>query len=254
MNKKFVWQSALVLVLIIVILGAFQHSRVSLSQAHQIVNAPTILQLQVRHKTQSSSVKSVYSLASTDAQIPKETSTSRTISGTGKEQYFLTDGQLKIVEAGTTIWESPHEWHVDNVVLADSNNDGIVDINLSVWKPGNYGSSRPFWVLENDMTIKNHFFVFDLINGVMRPIWQSSNLEWPNCEFTVADIDYDGKNDLVVIEGDYGQALTCVGSNVAVWKWSGWGFSNEWRSGAGKFRNLYMADSGASAPVFIMAY
>lgn len=163
---------------------------------------------------------------------------------TEQEEYVLEKGLLKIVQGNKIIWESPREWWIDDFVLADSNNDDITDVNLSVWKSGDYGSSKPFWVKENDMSIKNHFFVFDFAGGVMKPIWQSSNLDAPNCEFKITDIDDDGKNDLVVIEGDYSQKPICTGNHVAVWKWNDWGFSNEWRSGNGKFRNLEIEHIG----------
>jgi poly-gamma-glutamate synthesis protein (capsule biosynthesis protein) len=155
-----------------------------------------------------------------------------------KEKYVLENGLLKIVQGNNIIWESPSEWWIDDFALADSNNDGVVDINFSVWKSGDYGSSKPFWIKENDMSIKNHFFVFDFLNGTMKPIWQSSNLDTPNCEFRITDVDSDGKNDLVVIEGDYSQKPICTGNHVAIWKWNDWGFSNEWRGDKGEFSNL----------------
>ena len=155
-----------------------------------------------------------------------------------KEIYILENGKLTISENSKIIWQSPTEWWVDNFVLADSNNDGIVDINLSLWKAGNFGSSKPFWVKENDMSVKNHFFVLDFINGEIEQVWGSSNLAEPNCKFQIADIDNNGKNDLIVIEGDYSQKPKCSGNYVAVWKWNDWGFSNEWRSERGNYTNL----------------
>jgi hypothetical protein len=154
------------------------------------------------------------------------------------ETYLLENGRLTISENSKTLWASPPDWKIDNFVISDSNNDGVVDINISVWKPGNFGSSKPFWIKENDMSIKNHFFVFDLADETIKPVWQSSNLGAPNCEFTFADIDSDGKEDLVVIEGEYLKDTTCQGIYVAMWKWNGWGFSNEWRSEKGNFSNL----------------
>ena len=136
------------------------------------------------------------------------------------------------------IWQSPNDWWIDNFILADSNNDGVVDINLSLWKSGSFGTSKPFWIKENDMSVRNHFFVLDFVNGKVKQIWGSSNLTEPNCDFQVSDIDNDGKNDLVVIEGDYSQKPKCNGNYVAVWKWNDWGFSNEWRSEKGNFSNL----------------
>ena len=154
------------------------------------------------------------------------------------ENYNLENGRLTIAEDKKIVWQSPDDWWIDDFVLADSNNDGIVDINLSLWKSGNFGTSKPFWVKENDMSVKNHFFVLDFIGGSIKQVWGSSNLAEPNCEFKITDVDNDGKNDLIVIEGDYSQEPKCNGNYVAVWKWDDWGFSNEWRSDKGDFSNL----------------
>lgn len=154
------------------------------------------------------------------------------------ENYVLENGKLIITENEKMIWQSPSDWWIDDFILADSNNDGVVDINLSLWKSGNFGTSKPFWIKENDMAVKNHFFVLDFSGGSIKQVWGSSNLAEPICEFKIADVDNDGKNELVVIEGDYSQNLKCVGNYIAVWKWNGWGFSNEWRSEKGNFANL----------------
>jgi poly-gamma-glutamate synthesis protein (capsule biosynthesis protein) len=155
-----------------------------------------------------------------------------------QETYSLERGQLSITEDLKIIWKSSDDWWIDDFALADSNNDGVLDINLSLWKSGDFGTSKPFWIKENDMSVKNHFFVYDLVNGAMKSIWGSSNLSVPNCEFKIADINEDGENELITIEGDYSQKSLCSGDYVAVWKWSGWGFSNDWRSEKGDFSNL----------------
>ena len=155
-----------------------------------------------------------------------------------QETYVLENGQLTITEDSKVLWQSSADWWIDKFTLADVNNDRIFDISLSLWKSGDFGTSKPFWVKENDLSVKNHFFVFDFINKTIKLIWGSSNLSVPNCEFKIADIDGDNKDDLVVIEGDYSQKPSCNGNYVAVWKWNGWGFSNEWRSKKGTFSNL----------------
>lgn len=158
------------------------------------------------------------------------------------EDYRLMNKQLLITEGNKILWQSPDDWQVDSFFLADADNDGLVDINLSVWKAGSFGTSQPFWVKENDMSIKNHFFVFNLVDDQIKALWQSSNLEKPNCEFILADIDDDKKNDLVVIEGEYGKNSSCEGKYLAIWKWNDWGFSNHWRSSEGKFVNLQVEE------------
>lgn len=156
-----------------------------------------------------------------------------------EETYILSQGKLKVIEDGKVIWETANNWWVDDFALNDSNNDRKIDINLSVWKAGNFEKSKPLWVKENDLSIKNHFFVFDFSEeGEIKPVWQSSNLSNPNCEFTFADVDEDDKKELVVIEGEYNEDFICEGKYTAVWEWNGWGFSNEWRSKKGNFSNL----------------
>ncbi len=154
------------------------------------------------------------------------------------EDYYLENGRLIITEKEKIIWESPNDWWIDDFILADSNSDGMINLNLSLWRSGSFGTSQPFWIQENDMSVNNHFFVLSLNNGEIKQIWSSSRLTEPNCEFQITDIDNDGKNDLIVIEGDYRQKPNCVGNYVAVWKWNGWGFSNEWRSNKGLYSNL----------------
>ena len=109
------------------------------------------------------------------------------------ENYNLENGKLIITENKKTIWQSPSNWWIDDFVIADSNNDGVLDINLSLWKAGNFGSSKPFWIDENEMSVKNHFFVLDFVDNKVKQIWCSSNLSNPNCEFKIADINNDGK-------------------------------------------------------------
>lgn len=167
------------------------------------------------------------------------------------ENYVLENGKLTIAENEKKIWQSPNDWWIDNFILADSNNDGIVDINLSLWKSGNFGTSKPFWVKENDMSVKNHFFVLDFVGGSVKQVWGSSNLAEPNCEFKIADVDNDGKNDLVVIEGDYSQKPKCTGNYIAVWKWNDWGFSNEWRSEKSKILNLEIEIIGGKSYIVV---
>jgi len=154
-----------------------------------------------------------------------------------QESYFLKDGQLWIFDGVNQIWKSQDNWWIDGFSLADSNHDGINDINMSVWREGDFGSSKPFWIDENDMSIKNHFFVFDIKADRIIPVWQSSNLENPNREFCFYDIDNDGRQELVVIEGTYEDDGAC-GEYIAIWRWNSWGFFNEWRSTKGKYINL----------------
>lgn len=158
------------------------------------------------------------------------------IDGDGiKESYKLSDGELAIVENDKTIWRSEKNWRVDDLVLADANNDGEMELNISVWKPGNFGSSKPFWVEKNDESVKNHFFVYRMTDDKFQPLWHSSNLEFPNTRFSFFDIDDDKKNELIVSESKYKREKECAKNYLAVWRWNEWGFTNIWRSGSDKY-------------------
>lgn len=154
------------------------------------------------------------------------------------ETYTLYGGELAIIQEKAVLWATPSDWWVDSFVIADATNNGKKNIVLSVWKSGDYGLSKPFWVAENDLSVKNHLFVFSFRNNKIEPVWQSSNLEKPNCDFLFSDIDLDNQQELVVIEGEYGIANECQGHYLAVWKWNDWGFFNEWRSLKGDYQNI----------------
>lgn len=160
------------------------------------------------------------------------------------EEYFLKDGVLSIVENFQVIWQSSPDWWIDSYALADSNGDGDVEINLSVWKVGNYGKIKPIWISGDDRSIRNHFFIFKYEKGELKPVWQSSNLDKQNCEFLFEDVDSDGKQELVTIEGDYSDDWRCVGKYTNVWQWKDRSFFNDWRSSEGKFKNLRIEKSG----------
>lgn len=138
------------------------------------------------------------------------------------EDYSLQDGRLEVTSDWQTIWQSPDNWWVDDFFLGDANNDGIPELNLLVWKSGSFGPHKPFWVTQNDNSVKNHLFIFKLTGSSFKPVWQSSNLDRPNYETILEDLDGDGDNELIVTEGDY----TNPGEReVGIWKWNGWGFS-----------------------------
>lgn len=119
-------------------------------------------------------------------------------------------------------------WGIKQKIVADFNNDGKLDFGISLWKTGNYGSSKPFWVKKNDKSRKMHLFVYTMKNGELSPLWQSSNLPKINIKIAVEDFDNDGRNEILALECDYGKKQKCAGGySVSLWRWSGWGFELE---------------------------
>jgi hypothetical protein len=139
------------------------------------------------------------------------------------EKYLLNNGRITVLVGTHAIWRSPEDWWVDYFFLGDINNDGILELNLLVWKEGSFGPFKPFWV-EEDTSVKNHLFIYRLEKDNFKPVWQSSNLARPNYWATLTDLNHDGENELIVIEGSYTDPGV---RNVTIWKWNGWGFSRE---------------------------
>ena len=139
-----------------------------------------------------------------------------------REEFNLRDGRITVRAGSRMIWQSPDDWWVDYFFLGDANNDGITELNLLVWKAGSFGPHKPFWLEEEDTSIKNHLFIFKLEAGNLKPVWQSSNLDCPNYRAALIDLDDDGENELVVTEGSYTDPAK---QEVTLWKWNGWGFS-----------------------------
>ena len=138
-----------------------------------------------------------------------------------EENYSLQDGRVTVTTDERVIWQTPEAWWVDDFFLSDSNNDGNSDLSLLVWKSGSFGPQKPFWITSEDKSIKNHLFVFKLKNGIFKPEWQSSNLDRPLLAADITDLDDDGKQELVAVEGSYRDPSV---QQVTIWRWKGWGF------------------------------
>ncbi len=154
------------------------------------------------------------------------------------ERLRLERGNLVIERGGAVIWSSPEGWWIDDFAVGDLTRDGRPDLSFSVWKSGDYGTSRPFWVTEEDLDVRNHFFVYRLDDDGLMPVWQSSNLAAPNCAIAAADADGDGLQELIVAEGSYDERPDCRAQHLAVWSWGGWGFSNLWRQEIADFEGF----------------
>lgn len=138
------------------------------------------------------------------------------------EKYILRNGIIMVWAGSRPLWQSPRDWWVDYFFLGDVNNDGTTKLNLLVWKEGNFGPCRPFWVVENDRSVKNHLFIFKLDGEDFKPVWQSSNLDCPNYWAGLIDPGGSGENIMIVLEGSYTDPQK---RETTLWKWNGWGFT-----------------------------
>jgi hypothetical protein len=89
-----------------------------------------------------------------------------------------------------------------------------------------------------------HLILLDPRDG--REIWAGSALPAPFLALAVGDVDGDGRNEVVTLEGDYATGREGPATHVDVWRWNGFGFALEFRSPPGTFRELRLTDADNS--------
>lgn len=187
-------------------------------------------------KTNSYHLNSHYVIANT---LPQNTPTNIEIASPPLS-LLLNHGKMLVKKHNQQLWESPPDFKIDSARIADITHSGQQSIIFSLWKPHNFGASKPFWIKDDKTIPRNHLFIYHSVDDKIKPIWGSSNLDAPNCKFEVADLKHDGKNELITLEGDYADFPACHGKYIAVWQWNGWGFTNIWRSPKGNFSNFIL--------------
>ncbi len=137
------------------------------------------------------------------------------------ERYILQKGRLTVRSGPDVLWRTPEDWWVDQFFIGDITNDGNLKLGLSVWKEGSFGPYKPFWIEKDDTAVKNHLFIFRLEEDEFKPLWQSSNLDYPIDHAALIEPGGDGKVKLMVRESSYTDPER---SEVTLWEWKDWGF------------------------------
>jgi poly-gamma-glutamate synthesis protein (capsule biosynthesis protein) len=143
--------------------------------------------------------------------------------------------QVIIYQDGGEVWRSPPTWRVADLALGDPNDDGRSELMLALWKPGLDGLEPPDPAKRN--TPRSRPFMVGYRGGTYRTLWGGSAVADPIQELALRDVDGDGAEELIVLEGDDPQRRT-----VSVWRWHGWGFSLLWRSRLGRYRDLTLSE------------
>lgn len=131
--------------------------------------------------------------------------------------------------ASPIVWhnESP-TWRITQILPGDSDNDGRYEFLLILWKPDDTG------------ILRCHPFLLGWRNGRYRIFWGGSAVNEPIQMAALGDVDGDGQNELVVVEG--GDAPAAQASSLSVWRWHGWGFERLWRTPIATAHSLAVQD------------
>ena len=142
----------------------------------------------------------------------------------------------------------PATWHVTASALADVTGDGHAEWVLVVWRPWRdwpiqrwSSAHSPITDFHDAAGDSCHLILLDPSDG--HEVWAGSALPAPSLALAVGDVDGDQQSEVVMLEGDYVTGQQGPARHVDVWRWNGFGFTLEWRSPPGTFRQLYLVEA-----------
>ncbi|MCR5304138.1 MAG: hypothetical protein K6E33_06195 [Lachnospiraceae bacterium] len=123
----------------------------------------------------------------------------------GQSKKVLTDGDMKATLSGHTLtievpgdsYETGQNVTVQDVIVADINNDNTPDVLALCVKQGSYGDHLPFYVEENDTDLDQHIFIYTYNEkrGIY-PMWMSSAIPQEISRF---EVRRDSERDVAVL-------------------------------------------------------
>ncbi len=128
-------------------------------------------------------------------------------------------------------WVSPPGWIVQQADWTDLNHDGLPEVTLLVKRPfapwpvdrvlpyGGYIQSH-----QDSEGFSSHLILIGWKDDHWGELWAGSALARPVRSFTACDIDSDGRQELVALEGIYSDTDHQAASSYAIWKWNSFGF------------------------------
>jgi hypothetical protein len=148
------------------------------------------------------------------------------------ESLFLDDGRLSIKSGNSIVWKSDATWKVAKASFSDLNMDNIPEATLLVWRP-----FKP-WPVDDFLPHGGAIDTFHdntgsscqiILVGWARneygEIWAGSALADPVTAFTTGDLNGDGDEELITMEGQYALKGSTPAHGLKVWEWNGFGFT-----------------------------
>lgn len=145
----------------------------------------------------------------------------------------------------------PDSWEIRSAGYTDVTGDLVPECVLLVWRPWQdwpimRWSNHPSPITSHqDATGYSAHIILtqpDPTYGY-RELWAGSALAIPIVNTTTGDVDGDGLDELIVLEGTYKELRGGVARQIAVWKWNSFGFTLQARSNPGRFHTVVLVDS-----------
>lgn len=177
------------------------------------------------------------------------------------EQVILENGHASLTNDGTTVWESPSGWQVTQALMSDLNLDNKTELVLLVRRPHQpwpvdqwlpYGGRIEDFQDASGMS--SHIILIGWREDRYREVWAGSSMSQPALGMVAADLNQDGRIELVTMEGTYDNKGIFPGKAIKLWEWNGFGFSLL-SSLPGDFNNFMVFNSVSEENTpYIIAY
>jgi hypothetical protein len=148
------------------------------------------------------------------------------------ESLALTGGHLAILSKNETVWESPQGWDVFQASFSDLNRDGTPEVTLLVWRafqPWPVDKFLPHGgriaTFHDEAGDSCHIILIGWTRGQYSELWAGSALAEPVTTFVAADVNGDGAEELVTLEGRYAGSRSGPARALKAWEWNGFGFT-----------------------------
>jgi hypothetical protein len=148
------------------------------------------------------------------------------------ETLLLSGGQASVLSQGGMVWQSPAPWQVVQAEITDLNHDGQPEATLLVWRPfqpwpvdrwlpvgGRIGS------FHDSVGDSCHLILVGRVRGRYAEVWAGSAMAEPVRVFAAADLNGNGSQQLVTLEGTYQEIRSAPARALKVWEWNGFGFT-----------------------------
>jgi hypothetical protein len=177
-----------------------------------------------------------------------------------KLRTILADGRLQILSGARVEWVSPPAWLVADAAVTDLNHDGRDEVALVVWRafepwPIDKYLPSPGRISDfhNAQWRSCHLILIGERHGDFDELWAGSALADPLLQIATADLDGDGRQVLIALEGRYDDPLRSE-TAVTVWEWNGFGFSLRLRGPTGRFSSLALLSESGSVQILLQGH
>jgi hypothetical protein len=153
--------------------------------------------------------------------------------GSPNQCIRFTENELEIAicdeDKPAPVWSTPDHWTVTEAMVADLNRDGLNELALVVWRPHQPWPVDAFLPhggriadFQNAAGLSCHVILIGWDGDEYRELWAGSALIDPVSHIRAADVDGDGFQELIALEGSY--ESTQDKGNLTIWDWNGFGF------------------------------